>query len=349
MRDDKWVEKGLGDVKLLLNPETGKTRLVMRKERTLIFVANHHVSPDAELVPASSESDDRNRAFVYEVEDYSDAGGPKRETFALRFRSEVAASLFSTAYREAQIRNRAVDASAAMGPDATANAMASLPTAAEQTSARTSSEGAVAQHGVHEDLAAAFMSPVAPPASSASSSSSAAAGGAAPGKLLDASLRGGAWDVPERSAASDAEASAAALGGSLGGGAVGSGRGLKGALRWDVPASEDQQQPEGAESSGGGGVSVGSALLVVALGAALTAAIVWARMPASSASSSSVSTSAARGGGGGSGTAAATAVRTNGDVLLARAGDVLRKARSDIRALLAVDAGSGSTVVKASK
>jgi Ran-binding protein 1 len=38
----EWKERGTGDVRLLKHRETGKTRLVMRRDKTLKVCANHY-------------------------------------------------------------------------------------------------------------------------------------------------------------------------------------------------------------------------------------------------------------------------------------------------------------------
>lgn len=38
----EWKERGTGDVKLLKHKENGKTRLVMRRDKTLKVCANHY-------------------------------------------------------------------------------------------------------------------------------------------------------------------------------------------------------------------------------------------------------------------------------------------------------------------
>ena len=318
MRDEKWIEKGLGDVKLLLNPATGKTRAVMRKERTVTFILNHHVQPDAELVNASSESDDRNRAFVYEVEDYSE-GTARRETFALRFRSETAASQFSSTYREAQVRNRAIDVANA----ATAAAVALT---GPVTAAATAAEAAAAS-GLPTQTSA-FMSPVAPPTLSPPP---AAAGVGLPrggGGSAKSTSSGGAqqtsqplWESFSEGGVGDATMDASSLdltggGGGAGGGGAGRGSSSTGRLssvRWDVSAAaasnsgEEELEGGGAEGErGGAGVGTGTIVLAVALGAAAAAAVYWSRLPA-----------------GGSG-------RTNGQTVRDAAETALRRMRASL-------------------
>ena len=38
----EWKERGTGDVRLLKHKENGKTRLVMRRDKTLKVCANHY-------------------------------------------------------------------------------------------------------------------------------------------------------------------------------------------------------------------------------------------------------------------------------------------------------------------
>lgn len=51
-RDSReWKERGTGDVRLLKHRENGKTRLVMRRDKTLKVCANHYgmCTPSARL------------------------------------------------------------------------------------------------------------------------------------------------------------------------------------------------------------------------------------------------------------------------------------------------------------
>ena len=58
-RDSKeWKERGTGDVRLLKHKENAKTRLVMRRDKTLKVCANHYGTLDyffKMMLPAASE------------------------------------------------------------------------------------------------------------------------------------------------------------------------------------------------------------------------------------------------------------------------------------------------------
>lgn len=77
----EWKERGTGDVRLLKHKETGKVRLVMRRDKTLKVCANHYVLPSMKLSPNVGS----DRSWVWNVAaDVSD-GEPTAETLAIRF------------------------------------------------------------------------------------------------------------------------------------------------------------------------------------------------------------------------------------------------------------------------
>ena len=63
---NEWKERGLGDIKLLRHNETGKLRLVMRREQILKLCLNHFVLPDLELKPKDEKT------WMWNAADYSD-------------------------------------------------------------------------------------------------------------------------------------------------------------------------------------------------------------------------------------------------------------------------------------
>eukprot|EP01125_Pyxidicula_operculata_P010113 TRINITY_DN3332_c0_g1_i1.p1 TRINITY_DN3332_c0_g1~~TRINITY_DN3332_c0_g1_i1.p1 ORF type:complete len:178 (+),score=46.84 TRINITY_DN3332_c0_g1_i1:38-571(+) len=94
----EWKERGTGDVKLLKHKETGKIRVLMRREKTLKICANHNILPGMELKPNVGN----DKSWVYQVPaDFSDEE-PKPETLAIRFANPENANKFKTAFEEAR-------------------------------------------------------------------------------------------------------------------------------------------------------------------------------------------------------------------------------------------------------
>ena len=97
----EWKERGTGDVRLLKHKETGKVRLVMRRDKTLKVCANHLISGDMRLQPNIGS----DRSWVWKVAaDYSESP-PTSETLAIRFGNSDFAKEFKTAFEKAQREN----------------------------------------------------------------------------------------------------------------------------------------------------------------------------------------------------------------------------------------------------
>lgn len=77
----EWKERGTGDVRLLKHKENGKTRLVMRRDKTLKVCANHYVTPDMKLSPNVGS----DRSWVWNVAADVSEGEPEAQTLAIRF------------------------------------------------------------------------------------------------------------------------------------------------------------------------------------------------------------------------------------------------------------------------
>lgn len=101
VRKDWWRERGLGDVKILKDQQTGKYRLIMRQEKTLKLCANHVVSPETELTPTTGSND---RSWNFYAVDFANADS-KPELFAIKFGSPENASKFREVYEEAKVAN----------------------------------------------------------------------------------------------------------------------------------------------------------------------------------------------------------------------------------------------------
>jgi Ran-binding protein 1 len=101
-RDSKeWKERGTGDVRLLKHKENQKTRLVMRRDKTLKVCANHYskfrsrmehiifvgllmdcaVVPDMKLNPNVGS----DRSWVWNATADVSEGEPEASTLAIRF------------------------------------------------------------------------------------------------------------------------------------------------------------------------------------------------------------------------------------------------------------------------
>ncbi|KAJ8607765.1 hypothetical protein MRB53_040061 [Persea americana] len=104
-RDSReWKERGTGDVRLLKHKENGKTRLVMRRDKTLKVCANHWVVPDMKLSPNVGS----DRSWVWNAANDVSEGEPEAQTLAIRFANSENANLFRDAFIGAQKENEAI-------------------------------------------------------------------------------------------------------------------------------------------------------------------------------------------------------------------------------------------------
>jgi len=86
----EWKERGTGDVKFLKHKETGKTRILMRRDKTLKICANHLITKDYELKPNIGS----DRSWVYTVTADVSEGEPEAQTLAIRFGNKENADKF---------------------------------------------------------------------------------------------------------------------------------------------------------------------------------------------------------------------------------------------------------------
>ncbi|KAL3439284.1 RanBP1 domain-containing protein [Aspergillus tetrazonus] len=101
-RDSKeWKERGTGDVRLLKHKENGKTRLVMRRDKTLKVCANHYIVPDMKLSPNVGS----DRSWVWNAAADVSEGEPEAQTLAIRFANSENANLFKEAFDKAREEN----------------------------------------------------------------------------------------------------------------------------------------------------------------------------------------------------------------------------------------------------
>ncbi|KAI9768216.1 MAG: single stranded nucleic acid binding protein [Geoglossum simile] len=100
----EWKERGTGDAKLLKHKENGKTRLVMRRDKTLKVCANHYVVPNMKLSPNVGS----DRSWVWNVAADVSEGEPEAQTLAIRFANSDNANSFKEAFLRAQQENEAI-------------------------------------------------------------------------------------------------------------------------------------------------------------------------------------------------------------------------------------------------
>ncbi|XP_076685558.1 E3 SUMO-protein ligase RanBP2 [Andrena cerasifolii] len=86
---NEWKERGLGDIKLLRHKETGKLRLIMRREQILKVCLNHFLPPNLELKPKD------DKTWIWNAADYSE-GEVEPTLFACRFKTPDIAQGFKS-------------------------------------------------------------------------------------------------------------------------------------------------------------------------------------------------------------------------------------------------------------
>ena len=123
----EWKERGLGEMKLLYDPSSGKSRVVMRREQVHKLCANHFILPSMKL-KANTTS---NRSWLwYTHADVSD-GEPKAEQLAVKFKQEETASEFKKVFEELQSIS---PTSKASDPDADQDTSTNMPVPPNSTS-----------------------------------------------------------------------------------------------------------------------------------------------------------------------------------------------------------------------
>ena len=96
--DKQWKERGVGDIKLLRNRQSGKIRVLMRRDQVLKICANHQITTDMKLQPNAGS----DRSWVWStLADFSEQEC-KAEQLAVRFKSEDIAKQFKEKFEECQ-------------------------------------------------------------------------------------------------------------------------------------------------------------------------------------------------------------------------------------------------------
>ena len=98
--DKQWKERGVGDIKLLImrNRQTGKMRVLMRRDQVLKLCANHQITSDMKLQPNAGS----DRSWVWStMADFSEQEC-RAEQLAVKFKSEDIAKQFKEKFEECQ-------------------------------------------------------------------------------------------------------------------------------------------------------------------------------------------------------------------------------------------------------
>jgi Ran-binding protein 1 len=98
----EWKEKGTGDCKILVHKESGKARILMRRDKTLKICANHYVNPTYVL----KENIGSDRSWLYNVIGDVSEGESENLTLAIRFGSKENAQKFKDAFEKAKNLNK---------------------------------------------------------------------------------------------------------------------------------------------------------------------------------------------------------------------------------------------------
>ncbi|KAF5892096.1 E3 SUMO-protein ligase RanBP2-like isoform X1, partial [Clarias magur] len=94
---NQWKERGIGDIKILQNYETKRTRLVMRRDQVLKLCANHWISSDMKLEPMKGAE----KAWIWSAPDFAE-GEVKVEQLAVRFKLQETANSFKESFESAK-------------------------------------------------------------------------------------------------------------------------------------------------------------------------------------------------------------------------------------------------------
>ncbi|XP_077972662.1 E3 SUMO-protein ligase RanBP2-like isoform X1 [Styela clava] len=97
--DKQWKEKGVGEMKILHNAGTKKSRIVMRRDQVLKLCANHYIIPEMKF----SHLGNSDKAWTWTAVDHSDPDvEPKPEVLAVRFKTAEEASDFVKVVNQAK-------------------------------------------------------------------------------------------------------------------------------------------------------------------------------------------------------------------------------------------------------
>ena len=147
--DKTWLERGVGEAKILRHREHGKIRLLMRQEKTMKIICNHVIDPRIVMTPNVGS----DRSWVWSAFDFAD-NELKETVFALRFADSDIAAKFKEEFQKAQAAMAAMEGGEDGAPSAEADeateALAALSTAGEETKEEGKEEEAKTEEAKEE-------------------------------------------------------------------------------------------------------------------------------------------------------------------------------------------------------
>jgi rubrerythrin len=131
--DKQWKERGIGEIKIMKHKDTGKYRIVMRREQVLKVCANHYITADMKLLAKGDTS------WCWIAQDFAD-DSTKVEQFCAKFKNIEIAQKFQEAFMEGCSGDSgAKQATTAKGTTSLAELLKSPGCAASNASAAVSS------------------------------------------------------------------------------------------------------------------------------------------------------------------------------------------------------------------
>ncbi|KAK3594749.1 hypothetical protein CHS0354_014176 [Potamilus streckersoni] len=96
--DGQWKERGIGNIKILLNKTIQKARVLMRREHVHKICCNHYITPELDLKPMPQS---KGKAWIWFAMDFTD-GDPKPEQLCVKFMQPETATKFKEIFDEAK-------------------------------------------------------------------------------------------------------------------------------------------------------------------------------------------------------------------------------------------------------
>jgi len=145
-----WKERGTGDVRFLRHKESGKVRLLMRREKTMKICANFFVASSISL----KENAGSDRSWVWQCADFSEEK-TDMVTLAIRFANSENAQKFKEEFDSAQKANGPSGDAAAPASPALASASEPEPAAKDAASPVKAAAASPAEKAAPDEAPAA--------------------------------------------------------------------------------------------------------------------------------------------------------------------------------------------------